>query len=230
MSDTVRGAVDRQFNGTSSSCPIHRVNDRDNIQVECRRNLLHFICIQHTLFFAFSSLQYLTSFIRSIMSSTAASSSSTPVKAKKPVSPIVTAYLLAYNLIAAASWAYVLYLIVNHFAIEGKKIETLFDVIHQPLYFAQSLAILEVLHSLFRLVSSPVFTTAMQVYSRLQLVWGIFYLVPDSRYHLGFVLAATVSSLTSIERKSGVYISSYVMIIALTLSSFFVLSSFFFSF
>jgi very-long-chain (3R)-3-hydroxyacyl-CoA dehydratase len=126
------------------------------------------------------------------MSATSAAAASPAVKVKKPVSPIVTAYLLAYNLLAAASWAYVLYLIVQHLALRGKSIATLYDAIHMPLYFAQSLAILEIFHSLFGLVSSPVVTTMMQVYSRLQLVWGIFFLVPESRVHMGFVLAATV--------------------------------------
>ena len=126
---------------------------------------------------------------------TAPAASST-VKVKKPVAPAVTAYLLVYNLLAAASWAYVLFLILQHFAIQGRSIQTLYDVISTPLYFAQSLAILEVFHSMLGFVSSPVVTTVMQVYSRLQLVWGIFYIVPESRHHLGFVLATTVSFMS----------------------------------
>ena len=43
---------------------------------------------------------------------------------------------------------------------------------------AQTAAILEVLHSLVGLVRAPVGTTAMQVASRLWLVWGILDLVP----------------------------------------------------
>ena len=126
--------------------------------------------------------------------SSASTAAATPAfKVKKPNSAITTAYLLAYNLLAAASWAYVLFLIVQHLGLQSKSIATLYDAISTPLYFAQSLAILEIFHSLFGLVSSPVITTVMQVYSRLQLVWGIFYLVPESRVHLGFVLAATVS-------------------------------------
>lgn len=121
-----------------------------------------------------------------------AAASSPAVKVKKPVPAVVTAYLLAYNLLAASSWAYVLFLIVQHLVVHGRTIPTLYAAISTPLYFAQSLAILEVFHSLLGFVSSPVSTTAMQVYSRLQLVWGIFYLVPESRHHLGFVLATTV--------------------------------------
>lgn len=124
--------------------------------------------------------------------STTPASTAPAVKVKKAASPIVTAYLLAYNLIAAASWAYVLSLIVRHFAVEKQGIDTLYTAIDMPLYFAQSLAVLEIFHSLFGLVSSPVFTTVVQVFSRLQLVWGIFYIVPDSRTQIGFVLATTV--------------------------------------
>lgn len=135
------------------------------------------------------------------MSSPSTAAAAVPVvKAKKPTSPLVTAYLLAYNLLAASSWAYVLFLIVQHLVVYGRSIDTLFAVISVPLYFAQSLAVLEIFHSLFRLVSSPVVTTSMQVYSRLQLVWGIFYLVPETRVHMGFVLAATSWSLVEVPR------------------------------
>lgn len=116
------------------------------------------------------------------------------VKVKKPVSPIVTVYLLAYNLLAAASWSYVLFLIVSHLQRFGEAgLFTLYEPIHRALYFAQSLAILEVMHAALRLVPSPVATTALQVASRLMLVWGIFYPVPESRATWGFFLATLVS-------------------------------------
>jgi very-long-chain (3R)-3-hydroxyacyl-CoA dehydratase len=44
---------------------------------------------------------------------------------------------------------------------------------------AQTLAILEVVHSAVGLVRAPVVTTAAQVASRLWLVWGVLHLVPS---------------------------------------------------
>lgn len=113
-------------------------------------------------------------------------------KARKPAGPLVTAWLLVYNVVAAASWSYVLYLIAHHFA-KGGSIDTLYEPIHQALYFAQTLAVMEVLHAMLRFVPSPVATTALQVASRIMLVWGIFYPVPESRNTLGFFLASLVS-------------------------------------
>jgi len=122
-------------------------------------------------------------------------------KARKPVGPLVTAYLLAYNLLAAAAWSYVLFLIGMHLAADG-SIYTLYAPIHRALYFAQSLAILEVLHAMLGFVPSPVATTALQVASRLMLVWGIFYPVPESRTTLGFFLATLSWSLVEVPRYS----------------------------
>jgi very-long-chain (3R)-3-hydroxyacyl-CoA dehydratase len=122
-------------------------------------------------------------------------------KARKPVGPLVTAWLLAYNVLATAAWSYVLFLIAQHFA-EGGSIETLYGPIHRALYFAQSLAVMEVLHALFRFVPSPVATTALQVASRIMLVWGIFYPVPETRTTLGFFLATLVSHFSLLYARS----------------------------
>ena len=127
------------------------------------------------------------------------------VKVKKPVGPIVTAYLLGYNLLAAASWAYVLFLIASHLS-AGGSVSTLYAPIHLPLYFAQSLALLEVVHAFLRFVPSPVATTALQVASRLMLVWGIYYVVPESRSTLGFLLATLVRTHTTTTHCDGTHI------------------------
>jgi very-long-chain (3R)-3-hydroxyacyl-CoA dehydratase len=44
----------------------------------------------------------------------------------------------------------------------------------------QTLAVMEVLHSLFGIVRAPLFTTVMQIASRILLVWGIAYPFPAS--------------------------------------------------
>jgi very-long-chain (3R)-3-hydroxyacyl-CoA dehydratase len=58
--------------------------------------------------------------------------------------------------------------------VSTNRIPNIFNLTFSPLLLAtQSLALLEVVHSLVGLVRAPVMTTAMQVASRLLLVWGI---------------------------------------------------------
>lgn len=90
-------------------------------------------------------------------------------------------YLVLYNLVSCASWSYVLYLTYNHVLQTGAA-EGIWRVIEHPLKLAQTMAVLEIVHSLIGLVRSPVFTTAAQVYSRLFLVWLILHLENVSHY------------------------------------------------
>lgn len=84
-------------------------------------------------------------------------------------------YLFTYNALAFTLWAtsttYAALLLTQQ-----TPLPTIFNIIYNPyLLAAQSLAILEILHSLLGLVRAPVMTTLMQVASRLLLVWGIMY-------------------------------------------------------
>ncbi|OJJ89086.1 protein tyrosine phosphatase-like domain-containing protein [Aspergillus glaucus CBS 516.65] len=84
-------------------------------------------------------------------------------------------YLFTYNALAFTLWAtsttYAVLLLTQQ-----TPLPTIFNKIYNPyLLTAQSLAILEILHSLLGLVRAPVMTTLMQVASRLLLVWGIMY-------------------------------------------------------
>lgn len=102
--------------------------------------------------------------------------SSTTTKSTTPSSSSPTdltkAYLFAYNAINLLSWGTCLLYTAS--LIPNNPLQTIFNQTFSPLLLAtQSLAILEVLHSLVRLVRAPVLTTAMQVASRLLVVWGI---------------------------------------------------------
>ncbi|KAL2835131.1 tyrosine phosphatase-like protein [Aspergillus cavernicola] len=106
----------------------------------------------------------------------------TPAKPKPALSGIARQYLLAYNGIAFFLWITCtirsLRLIINQSITENLTFDlpALFAETYSPLLLtAQSLAILEILHSLFGLVRAPFLTTAMQVASRLFVVWGILY-------------------------------------------------------
>jgi len=62
----------------------------------------------------------------------------------------------------------------------------------------QSLAIFEVVHSLFGLVRSPLFTTAMQVWSRYFLVWGVANVFPTAQtspFYASMVLSWSITEV-----------------------------------
>lgn len=86
-------------------------------------------------------------------------------------------YLLVYNLSLCLGWAYVLYLTYGAIK-EGGNTGGVYPVVKIPLQVVQTAAIMEVLHSLLGIVKSPVSITAMQVASRLWIVWGIIVPVP----------------------------------------------------
>ncbi|KAF1943722.1 protein tyrosine phosphatase [Clathrospora elynae] len=119
-------------------------------------------------------------------------SSKTPARSKSPASTAKNTYLLAYNAISAALWAGVLYKTVTiglHEIATARKAGVVFggnDVltvtrkglssgeVYRELEgytrWVQTLAGLEVLHSLVGIVRSPLLTTLMQVASRFLLV------------------------------------------------------------
>ena len=107
----------------------------------------------------------------------------------KPTPPLVRTYLIAYNLVSCLLWSYVWLLIVHHLLTAPHPIQTLYSHIHRPLQLTQSLAALELLHSLLGLVRSPLLTTALQVSSRLFIVWGTAHIAPPAQSSLGFTLA-----------------------------------------
>ena len=90
-------------------------------------------------------------------------------------------YLFVYNIVLTVGWGYLLFLTVKH-NVEGKQPEDLYPVIEQPLKLFQTLAVLEIVHSIVGLVSSPVFTTTLQVWSRIFVVWMIIDLESNVRY------------------------------------------------
>ncbi|KAH8428317.1 protein tyrosine phosphatase-like domain-containing protein [Aspergillus melleus] len=104
-------------------------------------------------------------------------------------------YLILYNALSFALWATCtvrgLYLLVTTMILPATSsssssdsetiintaLPAIFNDIYSPLLLGtQSLATLEILHSLLGLVRAPIFTTAMQVASRLLVVWGVMFL------------------------------------------------------
>ncbi|KAJ1965831.1 hypothetical protein GGI12_000518 [Dipsacomyces acuminosporus] len=117
---------------------------------------------------------------------------------------VVDLYLVAYNLASFVGWANVLVQTVLYLVQNGAKLDGLFEHVGYTLIYVQTGAILEVFHSLIGIVRSGVMTTAMQVYSRLFLVWGILYLVdkPEVRASNALVLMILAWSVTECVRYS----------------------------
>lgn len=68
--------------------------------------------------------------------------------------------------------------------------------------WVQTLAVLEVVHSILGLVRSPIMTTVMQISSRLLLTWGVVDLFPDCAQSLAFSTMVLAWSVTEVIRYS----------------------------
>lgn len=131
-------------------------------------------------------------------------------------------YLVAFNAASAVGWAAVLFLTLNALADRStslasdaaatndlsRKLVSLVASYVPPSHSAswsvvapvQSLAALEVLHVLFRLVRSPLPTTLMQVSSRLILVWAIVARFPSTHLNPFYTTMVLAWSLTEVPR------------------------------
>ncbi|GAB1192330.1 hypothetical protein APSETT444_001521 [Aspergillus pseudonomiae] len=102
-------------------------------------------------------------------------------------------YLLGYNAASLALWATCtlrgFYLLATN---SPEDIPAIFNDIYWPLLATtQTLAVLEIFHSLLGIVRAPVTTTAMQVASRLLLIWGVMFLFHEQGDGAGIVGAPT---------------------------------------
>ncbi|VVT56664.1 uncharacterized protein SAPINGB_P005203 [Magnusiomyces paraingens] len=111
---------------------------------------------------------------------------------------LITNYLVIYNAVSAFFWAAVLLRFLVLFPLVGTKFVS--GGLNDFLRWVQTLMILEVFHSLFGLVRSPVVTTVMQISSRLLVVWGVLYPFPDVGQHPAFSTCTIAWCITEIIR------------------------------
>ncbi|KAL1971595.1 hypothetical protein VTN31DRAFT_2216 [Thermomyces dupontii] len=108
-----------------------------------------------------------------------AQSTATSSAPRKQTPKPVRAYLFVYNLVSLALWATCTLrglLLLIKLTPPADNLPAIFHAIYSPLLAAtQTLAGLEVLHSLVGFVRAPVTTTFMQVASRFLVVWGVMY-------------------------------------------------------
>jgi len=113
-----------------------------------------------------------------------------------------TAYLLVYNVVQFFGWLWILIRTVKAVALDGVPANDIFSVVGTELKIFQSLAILEVVNSAVGLVRSPPVVTAMQVASRVYLVWLVTNLVDEAQHSIGVIIYVIAWSITEIVRYS----------------------------
>jgi len=109
------------------------------------------------------------------------------------------AWLITYNLASALGWAYVLLLSINALK-DGKTPAQAWAAMGQPLLIVQSTMAFEIVHALVGMVPSPVFVTAMQVSSRLWVIWGATHASTASQEHWSLYLMVISWCIAEIPR------------------------------
>ncbi|KAL3121438.1 hypothetical protein niasHT_006250 [Heterodera trifolii] len=110
-------------------------------------------------------------------------------------------YLLAYNAIQFLGWGSILVKTVLGLA-SGHSFPELYKNVEMELKIFQTAAILEIVHSVVGLVRSPVFTTIVQVFSRVTVVWLILHKIASARLSLGVPMLLLAWSITEVVRYS----------------------------
>ncbi|KAJ3214800.1 hypothetical protein HDU67_001186 [Dinochytrium kinnereticum] len=111
---------------------------------------------------------------------------------------LLDGYLIAYNAGSAMAWWWCTFRVLQNF----KSLETSYKDFGAVVLWTQSLAVLEIFHSLFRIVKSPLLTTVMQVSSRLVLVWLVCLPFPTVPQHLYYTTMVTAWGITEVIRYS----------------------------
>lgn len=108
-------------------------------------------------------------------------------------------YLLVYNLSSALLWGYVFAIAVSSLA-NGDSAASAWKNISRPLLIVQTLACAEILHSIFRIVKSPLLSTLLQVGSRLVVLWFFTYRHSVSSSHWSLYLMVLSWSTVEVPR------------------------------
>ncbi|KAL3423064.1 protein tyrosine phosphatase-like protein [Phlyctema vagabunda] len=109
------------------------------------------------------------------------SSEAAPNRAQKPPKPLQSSspkiqYLILYNFVSAVLWLAVLGRVLLLVPLVG--FGRAYEGVGSFTKWTQTLALLEVVHSATGIVRSPISTTAMQVASRILLVWPVVNTFP----------------------------------------------------
>ncbi|KOS22448.1 putative very-long-chain (3R)-3-hydroxyacyl-dehydratase [Escovopsis weberi] len=115
-------------------------------------------------------------------------------------SSLRTAYLVLYNAASAAAWAVVLARTLGVLSLDGPR--AVYADVNEWLTYTQSMAGMEVLHSLFGIVRAPLLTTLLQISSRLLLIWAILFPFPALALYPTYSSMLVAWSVTEVIRYS----------------------------
>ncbi|KAG6214222.1 hypothetical protein E4U50_000556 [Claviceps purpurea] len=122
---------------------------------------------------------------------------SKPAGAPAPcASPLKTGYLVLYNFASAVAWSVVLGRTIGLLYLKGPS--AVYAGVGEWTKWTQTMALMEVIHSLLGVVRAPLVTTIMQVSSRLLLVWPIVNTWPFlalSPFYASMLLAWSVTEV-----------------------------------
>jgi len=108
-------------------------------------------------------------------------------------------WLLTYNVVQFFGWSY-LGVIITKYLFIMKTSYGLYNEIYQILIVFQTLAVLEIVHVVLKVVrSNPIFTF-MQVFSRLYVLWGVLVPIEESRNSSGVIMLLAAWTLTEVVR------------------------------
>lgn len=109
-------------------------------------------------------------------------------------------WLISYNSISSSFWSVVLFNTIFLGSVLGQPL--LFEKTNKILTVIQCFALVEIFNSATGVVKSPLFTTTVQVFSRLLIVLGIFQLLPNSpaNFHWAYITLTLSWSLTEVIR------------------------------
>lgn len=106
--------------------------------------------------------------------------------------------MLAYNFACCLGWLYVLALCIKH--VSNNSIDSLWGDVEMTLKVVQTAAVMEILHALTGVVKSPWFTTFLQVFSRVWVVWAVMHVAPTAQNSMFTVLTCASWGLVEVPR------------------------------
>ncbi|KAJ3130073.1 hypothetical protein HK100_008284 [Physocladia obscura] len=109
---------------------------------------------------------------------------------------LVQKYLVFYNAASLSAWAYVAFKVVSNIGNYKSNYADFGDY----LLVVQTFALLEILHSVLKIVRSPILTNLLQIGSRLTMVWAVSHIFPQVTSGWPYSTMAFAWSLTEIIR------------------------------
>ncbi|XP_041360875.1 very-long-chain (3R)-3-hydroxyacyl-CoA dehydratase 2-like [Gigantopelta aegis] len=119
-------------------------------------------------------------------------------KKEKGENALIKTYLVAYNVSQMLGWTILLIIGVSQFFMKGQN--SVYKEVNALLKIVQTAAILEIVHCAVGFVRSNVLLTAIQVYSRVFVVWAVIHSVSIVQVNNGFLMLLLAWTVTEIIR------------------------------